>query len=276
MTTETMTSRIEEFFQRSLTAHMPPEAFEKLQKTSVLVAGLGGGSNIAELLARKGFGRIVIADLDTYEPHNVRQRGSLISTQGQEKVRVMHDRLRDIYPGIEIVPVHEGITMDNADRLAKESDFIVEMLDFSALAEKIALHRAARQHGRFALTAPSVINGAVLWVFDPAGMTFEQFIGYREGMTKDQLGPRLLKRAIPHYPPEAAESLYQAAARGERTIPLDAVGVDQAAVMAVGAVENMALGRFDRVVTFPRGIQIDVSDPSFLARIIDLTHELKG
>ena len=80
-------------------------------------------------------------------------------------------------------------------------------------------------------------------------------------------------RLIVHF--EAPEELYRAAARGGRTIPLDAVGVDQAAVLVAAAIENLALGRTDRVVTVPRGIQIDVSDPAYLSRIVDFTRDFE-
>jgi hypothetical protein len=265
-----------EIFQRSLTAHLPPQAFDALQRSTVLVAGLGGGSNIAELLVRKGIGRLVIADLDRYEPHNVRQRGSAASTWGRRKSDVMRERLLDINPHAAVDAVSEGITVQNVDALVERSDYLVDMIDFHGLAEKVALHRSARRSGKIALTAPSIVNGAVLYVFRPGGITFEEFFEYEAGLPAAQLGPRFLKRLIPRYAREAPEELYQAAARGERSIPLDAVGVDQAAVLVAGALENLILGREDRVVLAPRGIQVDVSDPAYLGRIVDFSGDFEA
>jgi hypothetical protein len=259
----------EEFFQRSLTAHLPAPTFLKLHHTSVLVAGLGGGSNIAELLARKGIGHLLIADPDVYEAHNIRQRGHSVSALGQSKTAVMYKRLRDIYPELAVTPISTGITLENVQTLVQQADYIIDMLDFSALAEKVALARAARALQKTVLTAPSVINGAVLYIFDPNGITFEEFFGYEEGLPMHELGPRFLERLIPRYPREAPEALYQAAARGQRTLPLDAVGVEQAAVMVVSAIENLVLGRLDRVVMIPQGLQVDISDPSYLAKVVD-------
>src|SRR5579872_2817477 len=130
------TPSLEEIFQRSLTAHLLPPRFERLRACRVLIAGLGGGSNIAELLVRKGVGRLVLADLDRYECHNVRQRGCTTRTLGRPKVEVMRERLLDINPHAEVVSVPEGITLANADRLARESDFVVDMIDFHAIREK--------------------------------------------------------------------------------------------------------------------------------------------
>src|SRR5438045_3388897 len=126
-----------DIYQRSLTAHLPPKAFDALQRCTVLIAGLGGGSNIAELLVRKGIGRLLIADLDCYEPHNVRQRGSAASTWGRRKSDVMRERLLDINPHAAIDAVPEGITVENVDALVARSDYVIDMVDFHALPEKV-------------------------------------------------------------------------------------------------------------------------------------------
>ena len=264
-----------EIFQRSLAAHLPPSSFSLLQGASIFIGGLGGGSNIAELLARKGVGRLTIADLDVFEPHNVRQRGSLASTWGRAKVDVMTERLRDINPSLDVTPVGEGVTLWNVSELVRRSDVVVDMLDFHALKEKVALHQAARTFGKTVVTTPSVVNGAVLYVFTPDGPTFEEFFGYDATVPLRDLALRFLRRLITHYPDEAPEELYQAAARGERTIPLDAVGVDQASVLAAAALENLILGRRERVVTIPRGIQVDLSDPAYLVRIVDFARDFE-
>ena len=243
---------------------------------SVLIGGLGGGSNIAELLARKGVGKLIVADPDVFEPHNIRQRGSLSSTWGRGKVEVMSERLLDINPNMEVTPVREGVTMDNVSGLVRRADVVVDMLDFHALKEKVALYQAARAHHKTVVTTPSVVNGAVLYVFPPEGPTFEEFFGYDGRLPLSELALRFLRRLITHYPPEAPEAVYQAAARGERTIPLDAVGVDQASVLAASAVENVLLGRKDRIVMIPRGIQVDVSDPSYLTHVVDFTPDRGG
>ncbi len=269
MTTATRDVTPQDLFQRSLTAHLPPERFERLQRARVLIAGLGGGSNIAELLVRKGFGRIILADPDVYEPHNIRQRGSLVSTRACGKVAVMMERLRDINPRVEVTPVPEGITFENVEELVAQADYVVDMVDFHGLREKVALSRAARAQGKVVLTAPSIVNGGLLYVFRPDGVTFEEFFDYEDGLSKAEVGPRFLRRLIPRYPADAPREMYLAAARGERTLPLDAVGVDQAAVLLVAALENLVLGRLERVVFVPKGVLVDASDPVFLAAVVD-------
>lgn len=269
MTTATRDITSQDLFLRSLTAHLPQPLFERLRRATVLVAGLGGGSNIAELLARKGFGRFILADPDVYEPHNVRQRGSLVSTRGRGKVEVIAERLRDINPRVEVTSAPEGVTFDNVKHLVSQADYVVDMIDFFGLGEKVALYRAARAQGKTVLTAPSILNGGLLYVFRPDGVTFEEFFDYEEGLPKAEVGTRFLRRLIPRFPADAPREMYLAAARGERTLPLDAVGVEQASVLLVAALENLVLGRPERVVFVPKGVLVDASDPVFLAAVVD-------
>src|SRR3990167_4745074 len=98
-----------DFFERVLHNHLPEDLFNKLWETRILIAGLGTGSNIAELAIRKGIGNIIITDPDVYEPHNIRQRGCLVSTLGSNKAEVMRQRLLDINPHIKIKILTEGI-----------------------------------------------------------------------------------------------------------------------------------------------------------------------
>ena len=248
-----------EMFSRALSAHLPAEEFQLLQAATVLVAGLGGGSNIAELLIRKGIGGAVIADIDVFESSNVRQRGSLASTWGLSKVSVMRERLLDVQPSARIVGVEEGVTLDNVRSLVSQSDYIIDMLDLHALQEKLALYDAARDEGKYVVTTPSVVNGASLWVFSPEGPRFDEFTGYYPGIPGHQYAWQLLEKFIRVFPEEASSDMYRAAAAGARTIPLDAVGVDQAAILAVSAIENLILDRPERVALVPEGVRVDLS-----------------
>lgn len=237
----------------------------RLASTSVVIAG--PGCNVAELLVRKGVGRLVIADAGRYEPDDIRRRGSLASTWGRSKARVIRDRLLDIDPRAEIQAVAAEISARNVDALLEDADYVVDVLDFSALPAKIALHRAARRRGRTVLYPYPAINGAVLWVFTPRGPGFESFFSCDAGATPETAALRVLQRFVPHSPP-MPDDLRRAVLSGAWTMSWDAVGVDQAAILAVAAIENLVLGRKDRVVTVPRGVCVDVSEPGFLARVI--------
>ena len=174
-----------EIFTRAINGHLAGDAFEKLQACRVLVAGLGGGSNVAELLARKGFGTLVVVDPDTYEPSNVRQRQSVASSWGTPKALSVRDRLLDINPNMVVEATHGPLTTENAESFVERVDLVVDMLDFSALREKVALHTAARRQKKYAMTAPSIVNGAACVVFAPDGIPFDDWLSQGEPISPE-------------------------------------------------------------------------------------------
>lgn len=82
-------------------------AMERLRAAHVIVFGLGGvGSWCAEALARSGLGRLTLVDDDCVSESNLnRQVCALGSTLGRPKAEVMAERLRDIAPDAELIPV---------------------------------------------------------------------------------------------------------------------------------------------------------------------------
>lgn len=239
--------------------------FLRMSSTSVLVAGLGSGSNIAELLVRKGVGRLVLADPGVYEPTDIRQRGSLASTWGRSKAEVVRKRLLDIHPKARVKAVaRAGADLDRVD-------WVVDALNVGALAAKIELHRAARKRGKTVLCPIPVVNGAILWIFKPGGPGFERFLGLDETPTPEAAALRILQRLVPSSPPMPDDLRHAVQRDGPRTLPADAVGVEQAAVLAVSAIENLVLGRRGRVIAVPRGLLVDVSEPCFGTRVLEPT-----
>src|SRR5687767_10494993 len=92
-----------------------PETMEKLARTHVLIAGVGGsGGQTAVDLTRLGIGHLTLADFDVYERHNInRQVGAFESTVGHSKVKVVAGLCRDANPAVKVRETHEGITEGN-------------------------------------------------------------------------------------------------------------------------------------------------------------------
>ena len=80
------------------------ESFERLQRSNVLVVGMGGvGSMAAEMICRSGVGKMTIIDADTIQPSNLnRQIPATHATLNQVKAEVMGKRLKQINPGLEL------------------------------------------------------------------------------------------------------------------------------------------------------------------------------
>ena len=116
-----------------------------LAESHVMICGVGGvGSYAAEALGRAGVGRITLVDFDDICLTNVnRQIHALSSTVGRQKVEVMAERLRDINPAADIVPVKEFFSSDNADRLLlPRPDYVLDAIDhFTAKASLITVCR---------------------------------------------------------------------------------------------------------------------------------------
>lgn len=109
------------------------EVFDRLGKTTVLVAGVGGvGGYAAEHLVRCGVGRIIIVDGDVVDISNCnRQIAALSSTIGKNKCQTLKERFLDINPELEVEIFPEFIkTREDIDALLDRNvDYVVDAID---------------------------------------------------------------------------------------------------------------------------------------------------
>ena len=103
----------------------------KLKNSSALVIGTGGlGSPVALYLAAAGIGRIGLVDYDIVDSSNLqRQVIHGTSTVGKLKVESGRDRLQDLNPDIQVDIYNEPYTSENALRIAKDYDIIIDGTD---------------------------------------------------------------------------------------------------------------------------------------------------
>lgn len=106
-------------------------AMEKLKESHVAVFGLGGvGSWCAEALIRSGVGTITVIDSDEVSESNInRQLCAIYPTVGRPKAEVMAERLRDIAPDAEIIPINGLYSADTREDFFSEYDYIVDAID---------------------------------------------------------------------------------------------------------------------------------------------------
>lgn len=108
------------------------EGLEIMKNSTVAVLGIGGvGSFAAEALARSGVGRLVLVDKDDVDITNVnRQLVALLSTVGKPKVDIMTERIKDINPECEVVPLKMFYTEDTYEEFfSHQLDFVVDASD---------------------------------------------------------------------------------------------------------------------------------------------------
>ena len=107
------------------------EGQRKLKNSSALIIGTGGlGSPVALYLAAAGIGRIGLVDYDVVDSSNLqRQVIHGTSTVGKLKVESAKAKLLDLNPSIQVDVYNEPYTSENALRIAKDYDIILDGTD---------------------------------------------------------------------------------------------------------------------------------------------------
>lgn len=124
------------------------EGLEKLNKSNVIIFGVGGvGSFACEALARAGVGNITIVDFDDVDITNInRQLPALHSTVGRLKVDVMRERLLDINPDLNIKTIQKVYSKETNDEiLVEDYDYVVDAIDM--VTSKINLIEECNKRG---------------------------------------------------------------------------------------------------------------------------------
>jgi tRNA threonylcarbamoyladenosine dehydratase len=108
------------------------EGLTIMKNSTVAVLGIGGvGSFAAEALARSGVGKLILIDKDDVDITNInRQLIALLSTVGRPKVEIMTERIKDINPDCEVIPLKIFYTEDTyEDIFSHQLDFVVDASD---------------------------------------------------------------------------------------------------------------------------------------------------
>jgi molybdopterin/thiamine biosynthesis adenylyltransferase len=163
---------------------------ERLRKARVAIVGMGGvgGVHLATL-ARLGIGAFHIADPDCFEIANFnRQYGASTRTLGLPKAEVMAREAHAINPDVKLRVFAEAITPANVGDFLDGVDVLVDGIDFFAIDARRLLFREARRRGIWAITAGPLGFSTAWLVFDPAGMSFEDYFDLDDSMPRmDQL-----------------------------------------------------------------------------------------
>jgi molybdopterin-synthase adenylyltransferase len=170
-------STYDEFVLRNA-GYVPAAVQQRIRTASVIVAGCGIGSAIAESLARVGCERLTLIDGDEVALHNLNRQDFVARDVGRPKVEALAERLRAINPEARIVAHAAWVGAKNARALVAEADLVIDTIDFLDLAGIVALHDAAHSLRKPAISAVSVGYGAAAVYFPPGGScTFRKLFG---------------------------------------------------------------------------------------------------
>ena len=144
---------MEDFRERTI-LQIGEEGMALLSSSRVAVIGLGGvGAMAAEMVARAGVGKVIVADADVYSVTNKnRQIAAFDSTIGRKKTEVIRQRLLDINPDLHVTVIDEYLTEENiasvlplADKDGNPAvDYVIDAID--TLSPKIALIKFCVDH----------------------------------------------------------------------------------------------------------------------------------
>jgi molybdopterin/thiamine biosynthesis adenylyltransferase len=169
-----------QLYQRNIGIFTKEEQ-EKLRTSHVMVAGAGGIGGIqAAILARMGIGEITLMDPGVFDaPDLNRQYGAARSTIGKNKAAATGEMLRDIAPFARINVCEGKIEESRLREIVKRSSVVIDAIDLEDFEYKAMFARVAREESKYNLTAPIPDYGAVMIIFAPGGVTFEEFTGGR-------------------------------------------------------------------------------------------------
>ncbi len=115
----------------------------RLKNASVLVSRCGGvGGTVALYLAAAGIGRLILAHAGNLRANDL-NRQLLMSHAGlgHSRIEQAADRLRQLNPHVDVVPVGENISEANVLRLVEGADVIASCAPL--FQERLLLNRAA-------------------------------------------------------------------------------------------------------------------------------------
>ncbi len=158
----------------------------RLRGAHVAIAGMGAvGGHYLMALARLGVGGFTVADPDSFEVANLqRQAGAFAHTLGRNKAAAMAEMARGVNAGVRIRVIEAPVCGDNVDFFLENADLVLDGIDFFQVDARRLLYARARERGLRVVCAGPIGYGASLHVFDPAGMSFDEYFGITPAMTR--------------------------------------------------------------------------------------------
>lgn len=221
--------------------YVSAETQQRIRDTRLLVAGCGIGSVFAESAVRLGFERLILADGDCVSTHNLNRQSFAVADLGQPKVRALTERLRAIYPQVQIEALNANLDERNTPEIVAKADLVFDTIDFLDLAAIVGLHDECRRQSKPVITALAVGWGAGA-IYFPAGSpwTFRRLFGIEEAATVanasyiDAFAP-ILRKLADRLDPQVVSVVSRALTVMEDGAPCPASQVSPGA-FAVGAL----------------------------------------
>ena len=220
----------EEAFSRNI-GLISEEDQQRLRNCRVAIPGMGGVGGVHLItLARLGIGAFNIADADEFSVANFnRQYGANTASVGASKTETMASAAKSINPEIKLRVTNEFVTPENVDAFLTDVDVLVDSVDFFSIDARRLIFREAAKRGIWAITAGPIGFSTAWLVFDPNGMSFDQYFDLHDEMSKEE---KLIAFAV-GLTPKATQRSY---------IDLSKVDLNSGAAPSVGLACQLASG----------------------------------
>jgi molybdopterin/thiamine biosynthesis adenylyltransferase len=169
---------------------------EKLCKSNILIAGVGGmGGVAAEMLVRMGVGNITLCDHDIFEEVNFnRQLHSNVETIGLKKVEVLKKEFLKINPNLNIKTFSDGVTVHNIHQMLEGIDVVINGMD--KMFYSLVLERTARAYN-ITIVDAWLTPFASVFVMKPDSPHWEDFLDLpTKGVALQNITEELCRLAV--------------------------------------------------------------------------------
>lgn len=125
------TKELQRYLRQIMLPEIGLEGQQKLQQAKVLVVGAGGlGCPVLQYLAAAGVGTIGIVDDDVVDVTNLhRQILYTMADLGKHKATTAAEKLSLLNPYIQLHPITERLSADNAIKWIREYDLVIDGSD---------------------------------------------------------------------------------------------------------------------------------------------------
>jgi molybdopterin/thiamine biosynthesis adenylyltransferase len=214
-----------------------PDLQKKIRSTTLLFAGCGLGSTIAETAARLGFSKFILADGDVIEVSNLNRQSFTTSMVGVNKARALEEVITHINPEAEITVFDQFVKNGDVSRLVEQSDFIINTVDAGEVYFQLA--EEGQGSGKTVLLPLNIGFGGFLWVLNESSSTLSDLLGTKilesDLMLYERIFARMNKEEIPNYIVKMAEDLFTGMSKKENS-PQTVIGARIVSALVITTV----------------------------------------
>ena len=121
------------------------ENMARLTRASVTVCGAGAlGANLVETLARSGVGQLTVIDFDRVELRNLSTQPYHRADIGALKAKMLANTVYRAV-GTPVTPVTQRLTAENAQKLLRDPDLVIDAFDNSVARQAVKMACAAQE-----------------------------------------------------------------------------------------------------------------------------------